>query len=134
MVYVSRDTPYMTLLKDFLAKKYRLAVDAWGADDVHVRQVYDPLVDLIAKDVAPKEEDQHLYPWPVWKMSSRVTRLSRSILVAEYLVKQWAEHFKGKTEEELDVIAQSFKFERCVHRDGLNKVLTENASLVAEQN
>lgn len=106
MVYVSRETPYMTLLKDFLAKKQRLAIDAWGADDVHVRHIYQPLVDLVANDVAPKEEDQHLYPYPVWKMSSRVTRLSRSILVAEYLVKQWAEHFKGKTEEELDEIAE----------------------------
>ena len=132
MVYVSRETPYMTLLKDFLAKKHRLAADAWGADDSYVRPVYQPLMDLITKEVAPKEEQQHLYPWPVWKLSDRVGRLARNILVSEFLVSEWAEHFRGKTEAELDEIAQSFKFANCLKRDGLNKVLTENAKLVAE--
>lgn len=130
MVYVSRETPYMELLKDFLAKKHRLAVDAWGADDTHVRQVYQPLTDLITQEIP--EQYQNVYPWPVWKLTDRIGRLSRNILVAEFLVKEWAEHFRGKTEEELDVIAQSFKFEHCLFRDGLNKVLQDNASLVAE--
>ena len=133
MVYVSRETPYMTLLKEFLAKKHRLATDAWGADDTYVRPVYQPLLDLITKEVAPNEADQHLYPWPVWKLTDRVGRLARNILVSEFLVKEWAEHFRGKSEAELDEIAQSFKFQYCVHREGLNKVLTENASLVAQQ-
>ncbi|KAL5514138.1 XYL5_1 [Sanghuangporus baumii] len=132
MVYVSRETPYMKLLKDFLAKKHRLAADAWGADDTYVRPVYQPLIDFITKEVAPSEEQQHLYPWPVWKLSDRVGRLARNILVSEFLVSEWAEHFRGKSEAELDEIAQSFKFANCLKRDGLNKVLTENARLVAE--
>ena len=121
----------MKLFKEHLAKKQRLAVDAWGADDVHVRHVYQPLIDLITKEAAPDPEHQRIYPWPVWKLSDRVGRLARNILVSEFLIREWAEHFKGKTDAELDEIAQSFKFENCVHRDGLNKVLTENASLVA---
>jgi hypothetical protein len=64
MVHVSRDTPYMTLFKDFLAKKHRLAIDAWGADDTAVRHVYDPLIALIRQEVKP--EHQELYPAPVW--------------------------------------------------------------------
>ena len=60
-------------------------------------------------------------------------RLARSILVAEFLVDEWAECFAGKSEAELDEIAKSFSFENCLHRDGLNKILTDNASLVAEQ-
>lgn len=119
----------MTLLKDFLAKKHRLAVDAWGADTTLIQHVYQPLIDHIAKEIPP--ENQSLYPAPIWKMSDRVGRLSRSILVAEYLVKEWAEHFRGKSEAELDEIAQSFKFEKCLRRDGLNKILTANAVLVA---
>ena len=63
MVYVSRETPYMTLFKDFLAKKHRLAIDAWGADDSHVRPVYQPLIDLIKQEVKPEHLD--LYPAPV---------------------------------------------------------------------
>jgi hypothetical protein len=130
MVYVSLETPYMTLFKDFLAKKHRLAIDAWGTDTSAVQHIYQPLIDHIAQEFT--EEHQHLYPWPVWKMSDRVGRLSRCILVAEYMVKEWAEHFKGFDEAKLDEIAQSFKFSNCLHRDELNKILTENASLVAE--
>ena len=67
-------------------------------------------------------------------MSDRVGRLSRNILVAEYMVQEWAEHFKGKSEEEIDAVAQSFKFENCLHREELNKILQENASLMAKSN
>ncbi|KAK7696394.1 Endo-1,4-beta-xylanase 5 [Cerrena zonata] len=130
MVHVSLDTPYMTLFKDFLAKKHRLAVDAWGADESWVRPKYQPLIDLINQEIP--SEFQALYPAPVWKLSDRIGRLSRNILVSEFLVKEWAEHFRGKTEQEIDEIAQSFKFDKCLHRDGLNKILNENAQLVAK--
>ncbi|EKM51309.1 glycoside hydrolase family 5 protein [Phanerochaete carnosa HHB-10118-sp] len=130
MVHVSRDTPYMTLFKDFLAKKHRLAIDAWGADDTAVREIYNPLIDLIKREIKPEHQD--LYPAPVWKLSDRIGRLSRNILVSEFLVREWAEHFRGKSTEELDIIAKSFAYENCLHRDGLNKVLTDNASLVAQ--
>ncbi|KAH9840771.1 glycoside hydrolase [Rhodofomes roseus] len=130
MVYVNLDTPYMTLFKDFLAQKHRLAIDAWGADETHVRPVYQPLIDLLQKEIPA--EHQNLYPFPVWKLSDRVGRLARNVLVAEFLVRPWAEHFRGKSLEELDAIAKSFSFENCVHRDGLNKILTDNAKLVAE--
>ena len=61
-----------------------------------------------------------------------IGRLSRNILVAEYLVKPWAEHFRGKSESELDEIAKSFLFENCLKREGLNKVLQDNATLIAQ--
>ena len=128
MVYVSRETPYMTLFKDFLAKKHRLAIDAWGADDSQVRDVYSPLLELLKKEIKP--EHQNLYPAPVWKLSDRIGRLARNILVSEFLVREWAEHFVGKSEEEIVEIAKSFAFSNCLHRDGLNKILTDNATLV----
>ncbi|KAJ2998826.1 hypothetical protein NUW54_g6996 [Trametes sanguinea] len=56
MVYVSRETPYMKLFKDFLAKKHRLALDAWGADDSQVRDAYQPLIDLIKREVEPSNQ------------------------------------------------------------------------------
>lgn len=127
MVYVSQDTPYMTLFKASLEKKHWLAIDAWGADTSKIQHVYQPLIDHITKEVP--EEYHNLYPFPVWKMSDRVARLSRCILLSEYLVQEWAEHFRGKSDEEIDAIAQSFRFDKCLHRDGLNKILMENASL-----
>jgi len=63
-------------------------------------------------------------------MKDRVGRLARSILVAEYLVPEWASHFKGLSFEQLDELAASFKYDNCVKREGLNKILMENAKLV----
>jgi hypothetical protein len=106
-----------------------LAIDSWGADTSKIQHIYQPLIDHITQEIP--NEFQALYPFPVWKVSDRVNRLARGILVAEYMVQEWAEHFRGNTEDELDMIAQSFKFENCLHRDGLNKILQANASLVA---
>ena len=132
MVYVSPDTPYMRLFTEsgFLHKKYRLAVDSWGADDKDVRDVYDPLVELIKKEV-PKEEDRQLYPFPVWRVEERVARLARNTLLAEFMVTEWARHFEGMDEKQLEELARSFRFEHCFQREGLNKVLTEHAAKVA---
>jgi len=60
------------------------------------------------------------------KLSDRA-RFSRNILVSEFLVKEWAEHFVRKTKAELNEIVGRFRFERCVKRDELNEILKENA-------
>lgn len=124
MVYISPDTPYMTLFRTFLDKKYRLAIDAWGADDTHIRDVMAPFEKFITDNVDPKYRE--LYPAPVWKFKERVARISRNILLAEFMVREWADHFTGMNEGQLDELAQSFKFENCVHRDALNKVLRDH--------
>ncbi|KIJ45500.1 glycoside hydrolase family 5 protein [Sphaerobolus stellatus SS14] len=126
MTFVSPDTPYMKLFEKFLAKKQRMAVDAWGTDDSHVKHIFDPLTDWIAENI--EEKYRRIYPWPVWSFKGRVAQLSRFILVAEYLVEEWAEHFRDKTEKEIVEIAKSFSFENCVKREGLNKVLTDHAA------
>ena len=131
MVHVSPDTPYMKLLSSsgFLQKKYRMAVDPWGANDAGLRHIYEPLKQLI-RDAVPDEDHQKLYPYPLWTLDGRVERIARCMLLGEFLVKEWAEHFVGKTEEELDELAKSFLFETCLKREGLNKVLTEYAANV----
>ncbi|KAL5514139.1 XYL5_2 [Sanghuangporus baumii] len=131
MVYVSRDTPYMKLLAPFLSKKHRLALDSWGADDTAIKHIFDPLVDLVVDNVNDRKYLE-LYPYPVWTIDKRVARMSRAIMMSEIFVLEWADYFRGKTEEELDELAQSFKFENCLKRDGLNKVLTEHAQLEAQ--
>jgi hypothetical protein len=113
----------MELFRDFLAKKQRLAIDAWGADDRAVRHIYDPLCKLIREET--NESYQKLYP-PIWSVDERVTRISRTILFAEYFVKEWAEMFRGMEPAALDELAQSFQFQNCVKREGLNRVLQES--------
>jgi len=41
MTHVDSESPYLKLLKDFLLKKQRLAVDAWGSDISKVEHVYE---------------------------------------------------------------------------------------------
>ncbi|KAF4565618.1 hypothetical protein EYR36_002192 [Pleurotus pulmonarius] len=125
MVYVVPDTPYMTRFRDFLAKKYRMAVDSWGADDKYVKKVYEPIVGLI-KEACPDADTKRLYP-PIWSLEERVARYSRQTLVAEYLVGEWASIMKGLDEEGLEQLAKSFAFENCAKREGLNDVLRKYA-------
>jgi len=129
MVHTSLDTPYMTLFKDFLAKKHRLAIDAWGADDKDVHHIYQPLIDHIAQEIS--EKYRSLYP-NLWTFGKRATRLSRNILISEFMIKEWADHFIGKTEEDIDALAGSFKFENCLKRDGLNAALSAHAKLTQQ--
>jgi hypothetical protein len=124
MTYVSPDTKYMKMFEKFLEKKWRTAIDAWGADESQVKHIWDPLEKFIAENVPEKYRE--LYPFPVWKFESRISRLSRNMLLAEFMVNEWADHFKGMDEAQLDEVAQSFKFENCVMRDELNKVLVEH--------
>lgn len=67
-----------------------------------------------------------LYPHPVWKFEQRISRLSRNILLAEYLVQEWADHFVGLEKAELDELAQSFRLKNCLQRKELNKALQKH--------
>ncbi|KAF8646009.1 hypothetical protein AX16_007435 [Volvariella volvacea WC 439] len=127
MVYVSKSTPYMKLFEDFLQRKQRLAVDAWGKDDKYVKHIYEPIMQHIRDEI--EESKRKLYP-PIWSMEERVTRICRTILVAEFMIKEWAETLRGMNEERLDELAKSFRFENCEKRDGLNQVLREDAGLL----
>ena len=104
-------------------------VDPWAADEAPVRAVYEPLIDLIWREVAP--EHRELYPAPVWEFTDRVGHLARNILLAEFLVREWAEHFAGKSDAEIDALARSFAFSNCLRRESLTGALAENASLAA---
>ncbi|KIY68275.1 glycoside hydrolase family 5 protein [Cylindrobasidium torrendii FP15055 ss-10] len=126
MVYVSPDTPYMKTFEEFLAKKHRLAADAWGADDKNVKDIYTPIIEHV-KDMVSDESKRKLYP-PLWTVEGRVTRITRTILLAEYLVAEWAEIFRGMNDGDLERLAKSFHFDNCLKRDGLNKILRDNAS------
>lgn len=129
MVHVSRSTPYMQLFKDFLRRKQRLAVDAWGKDDKYVKHIYQPIVDLVKQSVSD-ESKLKLYP-PIWSVDERVTRISRTILVAEFMVKEWADAFRGLGEAQLEELAASFSFENCVKREELNAVLRKHSPTAA---
>jgi aryl-phospho-beta-D-glucosidase BglC (GH1 family) len=119
MTYVDPDTPYMKLLEPFLKKKRALAIDAWGCDDVPVRDIFNPMAEWLRK-AAPSIHDR--YP-PMWHAQKHLSRIVRNCLLGDELCAEYASYFKDKTEAELDELARSFAFENCIRRDRLNEIL-----------
>ena len=127
MVYVSPSSPYMQLIAPFLEKKKALDLDFWGCSDSKVAHIYEPFLAAL-KEMVPKHLRDKKYP-NVWTFERQVERRVRECLLSEYMGWEMAELFSGKTEEELDELAGSFKFENCVLRDELNGILQTDARL-----
>jgi len=125
MVYVSPSSPYMQLIAPFLAKKKALNLDFWGCSDSKVKGVYEPFVKAL-KEMVPEHLRNRKYP-NVWTFERQVERQVRECLLSEYMGWEMAELFRGKTEEELDALAASFKLENCVMREELNGILQGDA-------
>ena len=118
----------MRLLGPFLAKKAGLGTDFWGRDDgERVKAVYEPLFAHF-RDVVPWEFQKRRYPSPVWGIERHVERVVREMLMGDYLGFEMAELFRGKSFEELDELAASFKLENCVQRSGLNEILGKDSA------
>jgi hypothetical protein len=115
----------MSLLKPFLAKKQRLALDAWGASDTHLSPLFKQIETFYKDNIS--EEDQKRYPWPVWKFEQWISRVIRNELLSEFLVPEWARYFEGMTKVELQDLGKSFAFEKCRLRDELNNILKNDS-------
>ncbi|KAK6541821.1 hypothetical protein TWF694_007601 [Orbilia ellipsospora] len=126
MTYVHPESPYMKLIRGFVEKKGKLALDFWGfSEKEEVKGVYQPFIDGL-KATVPEHIRRSKYP-NIWQFDRQVERAVRECLMSEYLVKEFAELFEGKTMEELEELAGSFKLENCVRREGLNDVLRKDA-------
>ncbi|CZR62653.1 related to endoglucanase [Phialocephala subalpina] len=126
MVYVDPKSPYMQLIAPFLAKKQKLCLDFWGCNDDQVKHIYDPFLKAL-KEMVPEHLQKSKYPSPLWSFERHFERVVREGLLSEYITWEMAELFVGKTDEELDILAGSFKFENCLVREELNKILSEDA-------
>lgn len=125
MVYADPNSPYIRLVKPILEKKRRMGLDRWGRDDKHVRHIYEPLLKHLEEEI-PAHLHNKRYPH-MWGIEGHLLRVVRENLVSELLTYEFASYFKGKSFQELDEIAASFKFENCLQRDGLNEILKLDA-------
>jgi len=107
VVELAPDSPYIRCIAPALAKKARLATDAWG-DDREVADVIDPLKALVRSEFPD-------HPNP----DGWVNRLVRQILFGEPLVRDYAECFRGMTAADIDEVMSSFALENCVERKPL---------------
>lgn len=118
---MSPNAAWMRLLNPIIKKKRDLAVDSWAYDDAHLQEnLFGPLHKWFEDNVPAKYSKK--YPWQ-WRMNMHVFRGIRGITMAEYMVPEWADYFQGKSFEELDELAASWKFENCLGRERLNESL-----------
>lgn len=126
MVHTSPDSAWNKLIQPFLEKKRRLQLDSWGKyPSKEVEKVLGPLVAWIDK-VSPTAGAQ--YPTP-WDLQKHVDRAVLQTFLADSLQNEFAELFKGKTEAELEELARSFHFDKCVQREGLNRIMSDHAKI-----
>jgi aryl-phospho-beta-D-glucosidase BglC (GH1 family) len=119
LVEVSADSPYRRRFDAFVAKKNRLAADQWGSDRLGgdgVRPVSEAVQELMAREFP----DWKPYPWGRF---DTVATVLNNLLFAQPLADQYAELFRGLTDEELDALADSFAFEQCAVRESLRDQL-----------
>lgn len=110
-------TPYMKLVSAFLSRKDSLGADAWGSTDKNIRQVIAPLEELFSKEFP----DYNPYPKGA---NGEINLLVRHILIAEALVPEYCNLFKGLNDEQLKALAQSFNYKNYVKRNRLEDILT----------
>ncbi|KAH8199177.1 hypothetical protein TruAng_006646 [Truncatella angustata] len=122
MLYLDPESAYMKLIQPFIEKKQRLGVDFWGnVNKDQVKDVYTPFLNAM-KSMVPEHLQMRKYP-NVWTFERQFERVVRECLLSEYLGLELAELFEGKTFEELEELAASFRSENCVKRETLNAVL-----------
>ncbi|PNS21041.1 hypothetical protein CAC42_3378 [Sphaceloma murrayae] len=120
MVTLDKESKWMKTIGPFLEKKRELQLDAWGRmPNPEVEKLIGPLVEWIDK-VAPTSKDQ--YPTP-WATERQVTRLINQIWISGCLSDEFAEQFRGMTEDDLEECAKSWSFESCQRREELCKRL-----------
>jgi aryl-phospho-beta-D-glucosidase BglC (GH1 family) len=112
LVGVRASTPYRKRFDAFVAKKQRLATDAWGTDFSSVAAVIDPVVELVKREFP----DYDGYPWGTeyW-----VQTLVPHIVFAQPMAGEYAAAFQGLDNDELTALAESFALANCDRRQGL---------------
>lgn len=119
LLTVKPDSPYVQRIASVLEKKKRLGVDSWGGSQEYLRPVLQPLEDLVAKEF-PESPGARPYPWGA---KQRIGRLVRNILLAELMVPEFGECFRGVGSVEAEVLASSFDFAQCDRNTQLAEVV-----------
>jgi hypothetical protein len=101
---------------DLIEKKARLGIDSWGSTDQEIPEVVEPIHELIEREFA----DWDPYPW---NARASADDLVRHILLAQAMVPEYAERFRGLGDDELGELADSFGLARCVRRARLCDLL-----------
>ncbi len=122
VVYANQNSAWLRRIRPMLEKKARLGVDAWGSRDTEVRHILDPIRKTFEREF-PKYE-----PFP-FGAKRHMDQLVRHVLLTEPLIDEFAALFKGVSDSEIDELMDSFRFEHCVQRTELARVLQDSSKM-----
>ncbi|WP_327109312.1 glycoside hydrolase family 5 protein [Nonomuraea glycinis] len=111
--------PYVERFGAFIDKKRRLGADRWGSTMEEAGEVVGPLHTLV------ETEFPGWRPYP-WGARYQTDDLIRHILIAQALLPEYAELFRGLDDSELLALADSFALAGCVRRQPLLDLLAGN--------
>jgi aryl-phospho-beta-D-glucosidase BglC (GH1 family) len=111
--------PYLERFGAFIDKKRRLGADRWGSTMEEAGDRIGPLHTLV------ETEFPGWNPYP-WGARYQTDDLIRHILIAQALLPEYAELFRGLDDSELLALADSFALEGCVRRQPLLDLLADN--------
>lgn len=94
----------------------RLGVDAWGSTDRGIRDILDPIEATFRREFPGFDPLPFGQRW--W-----IHGLVRHILLAEPLVEDFGRCFEGVSRDEIDALADSFRFQACRARERLVETL-----------
>lgn len=114
------DSAYQKLIAPFLAKKRQTQVDWAGAsNDENINKLVDPLVQWI-DSVSPSATKTYPYHWAT---KQHILRNVIQTFLASSLSREFAELFRGKSRDELEELAASWSFDKCIRHDRLIEIL-----------
>jgi endoglucanase len=116
LVHAAPDSAYLRHFAGVLEKKAQLGVDSWGSIDREMPAAVQSMHDLVTREFPAWS------PYP-WGARGATDDQVRHILLAQALVPEYAERFRGLGDDELDELADSFSLARCTRRERLCELL-----------
>jgi endoglucanase len=117
LVYQPASTAWMRRIGPMLEKKQRLGADAWGSLETGIRDVMDPIDQMLGREFPDYD------PYP--NGARREARLLvRHILIAEALSSEFGRAFEGLSEDQVVALAESFNLDKAGRRTRLEAILS----------
>jgi endoglucanase len=121
LVYAAQTSPWIERIRPVLSKKWRLAVDQSGVPARNADEYMAPLETLLSREFPFANP----YPFGLLPLARDIVR---SKLVAEQLVEEFALLFDGLREDDLTLLADSFRLSHCTRRQELIGTLSAAAA------
>jgi len=123
-VYTNPDSAWMKRIQRTNAIKRKLGLDGWepfAQDSAFMRTTVRSIVDVVRRATKSAK-------LPYEQLKLTLNNTLSVVVLSEFLLPFYASQFKGMSSDELEHMMQSFRWENCIRRDGLEQVLRNHLS------